>query len=118
MDWMALKEVVGGLALEKDALHVYAAFSVQAGAAAVFRKPLSKWHPWLAVLAAELANESFDLWFGEEPEVRPWQIAGATHDIINTMILPTALLLLCRFSPRLFNQEVRSEVAEPADSAA
>jgi hypothetical protein len=42
------------------------------------------------------------MWLGEEAHLKQWQFDGAKHDIINTMILPTALLLLCRYSPRLF----------------
>jgi hypothetical protein len=30
-----------------------------------------------------------------------WQVVSGTHDIINTMILPTVLLLLCRRAPHL-----------------
>ncbi len=31
-----------------------------------------------------------------------WQVVSAVHDIINAMILPTVLLMLCRHAPGLF----------------
>lgn len=33
----------------------------------------------------------------------PWQVVSGVHDIINTMILPTLLLVLCRRAPHLLN---------------
>jgi hypothetical protein len=102
MDWMGLKGLAEALTVQKDALHVYAGFLIQVAAALVFRKSLAHWLPWLAVLAAELANEAMDLRFGEEAQYQEWQWIGARHDLINTMVLPTLLLLLCRFAPALF----------------
>jgi hypothetical protein len=114
MDWMGMKGVAAQLSVEKDALHVYAAFVVQIAAAALFRKSLGHWLPWLAVLAVELANEALDMQFGEEAHVQHWQLIGARHDIVNTMILPTLLLLLCRFAPVLFRPAAPSPAADAA----
>ena len=58
--------------------------------------------PWLTVLLLELVNEGLDMWLGEEVQLKRWQLEGAVHDLVNTMILPTALLLLCRYAPGLF----------------
>jgi len=102
MNWVGLKGLAAELSVEKDALHVYAAFFIQILAASVFRRPLSSWLPWLCVLAILLSNEALDLWFERESHIQPWQLAGSRHDIVNTMLLPTALLLLCRFAPFLF----------------
>jgi len=102
MHWNVMKDLAAELLIAKDALHIYFAFVIQIAAALVFRKSLASFVPWLAVLAFELVNEGLDMWLGEEAHLKQWQFAGAQHDIINTMILPTALLLLCRFSPRLF----------------
>lgn len=103
MHWTMVKDLAAELFIAKDALHIYLAFGIQIAAAAVFRKPLSNPLPWLTVLAFELVNEGLDMWLGEEAHLKQWQFDGAKHDIINTMILPTALLLLCRFAPRLFS---------------
>ena len=101
MDWMGLKDLAADLTIAKDALHIYLAFVIQVSAAAVFRKSLSDGLPWLTVLLFELVNEGLDVWFGEELQLKQWQVAGAAHDLVNTMILPTALLLLCRYAPGL-----------------
>ena len=104
MDWMELKTSAEAVTVNMDALHVYAAFAIQVAAAALLRKSLAHWLPWLAVLGAELANEVMDIAFSAEPHVRGWQLASARHDILNTMVLPTLLLLLCRFAPSLFRR--------------
>ena len=121
MDWMGLKGVAEALTVHKDALHVYAALVVQIGAAALFRKTLAHWLPWLAVLGVELANEALDIRFGEEAHLQNWQLLGARHDVINTMVLPTLLLLLCRYAPALFGPAGRDpgvEADRPGDTPA
>ena len=107
MDWTGLKGLAADLSVEKDALHVYAAFIIQVGAAMLFRTSLARWLPWFTVLVVELANEGMDIWFGEEAHVQQWQLNGARHDIINTMVLPTLLLLLARYAPSLFGRRPR-----------
>jgi hypothetical protein len=108
-----MKGLAAQLSVAKDALHVYAAFLVQIGAAALLRKSLARWWPWLAVLVVELGNEFLDIQLGEEAHVQPWQLLGASHDIVNTMILPTLLLLLCRYAPHLFRT---ADAADAADA--
>ena len=103
MDWLSLKNEAARMLFEKDALHIYAALAIQVAAAKLSRRSLGHAIPWLWVLALELINEVFDLGRGMEPVVRPWQVVSAVHDIINTMILPTTLLLLCRRDPTLFD---------------
>ncbi len=102
MDWGGIKDLAHSLSVEKDALHVYAAFVIQVGACYALRRPLSSWLPWTAVLLAAVLNEVMDIWLGSEAQVQEWQLLGARHDILNTMVLPTLLLFLCRFSPSLF----------------
>ena len=102
MDWMAFKGFVADFTVSKDALHVYAAFTVQIAAAALLRRPVSSWVPWFVVLVAELSNEGLDMLLGEEAHIQTWQLIGARHDLVNTMILPTAIVLLSRYAPRLF----------------
>ena len=102
-----MKDLAADLSVAKDALHIYLAFVIQVSTAAIFRKSLSSWFPWLAVLAFELVNEGLDMWLGEELHIKRWQIDGAAHDLVNTMILPTALLMLCRYAPGLFKSRRR-----------
>ncbi len=114
MDWVDIKELASHLGVAKDALHIYLAFSIQVAAAALFRRPMSSWIPWACVLSAELLNEFLDVHYGEELQMQEWQVLGAKHDILNTMVLPTLLLLLCRYSPRLFQHGVAAQ-ADPAE---
>ena len=102
MEWLWFKQQVSELTVAKDALHVYGAFLVQVVAALLTRRTLASPIPWLAVLAAIIVNEALDLTFEKEPYIHQWQIDGVVHDLINTMILPTLLLLLARLAPGLF----------------
>ena len=102
MDWSSVEKELWRLLLEKDALHIYAAVLIQFAVAKLSRRSLGHLLPWFAVLGIELVNEWIDLLRGLEPELRPWQVVSAVHDIVNTMIMPTVLLLLCRRDPTLF----------------
>jgi hypothetical protein len=117
MDWNALKDEAARMLLEKDALHIYAALLIQLGAARAFRRSLGHSVPWLCVLAIELINEAVDLGRGGEPHLMPWQVVSGVHDIINTMILPTVLLMLSRRAPDLFAWPGRQPGAIPARKA-
>ncbi len=102
MEWNLLKDEAARMLFDKDALHIYAALVVQVGAAKLSRRSLGHFLPWLTVLGLELINELLDIMRGGEPRLMPWQVVSAVHDIINTMILPSVLLILCRRDPRLF----------------
>ncbi len=102
-DWIAFKNLLAAITVEKDALHIYASLLIQLAAAFLLRKPLSSLLPWIAVLVAALLNEAGDLILDEtEKQIQQWQISGALHDLANTMVLPTILLLLVRYAPNLF----------------
>jgi len=103
MNWYETKEwVEHALGLHMDALHIHAGVLGQLLAAAVLRRPLRSPIPWLAVLAALVANEIYDLTFEAWPgEQRQWQYAEGIKDAWNTMLLPTVLLLAARFAPGL-----------------
>lgn len=103
MEWNLLKDEAARLLFDKDALHIYAALVIQVAAAKLSRRSLGDLFPWLMVLGVGLINEYVDLIRGGEPRIMPWQIVGGIHDLINTMILPTVLLLLCRKAPALFD---------------
>ena len=90
-------EVATGLS--EDALHIFTALSIQIVVAAVSRRGIAHPLPWLGVLLAELVNEWLDL-----RAVRPldaWEVQAALHDVWNTMLLPTMLLLVGRYAPGL-----------------
>ena len=103
MDWMGLKGLGSELGLAKDALHIYGAVAIQILSALLLRRSLAHWLPWFAVLLVALLIEGGDMWFGEEAHVQQWQIDGAKHDMLNTMVLPTVLLVLARYAPSLFS---------------
>lgn len=119
MDWQQIKEVIAlWTNLERDALHIYAALLVQVASAWVLRRRLAHWLPWTCVLALAVANELLDM-KGDEL-VEQWELDAGLHDLWNTMLLPTLLLLLARFAPRLFAPEepVAAPEALPAKAEA
>ena len=104
MDWGEVKIWLDQTPVSKDALHIYAALFVQVATAFVSRRTLGSFLPWSAVLIADLINEGLDMFLGEEDRIQPWQVAGALHDLGNTLAVPTILLLLVRYVPSLFEQ--------------
>ncbi len=100
MDSEAIKAAIAAWTdLERDALHIYVAFLIQLGAAALLRRTLASPWPWLVVLAFALANEWLDM--SRDRLIEAWEKDAALHDLWNTMLLPTVLLLVVRFAPRL-----------------
>ncbi len=115
LDWQQIKEAIAYYTdLERDALHIYAALLVQVGGALVLRRRLSHWMPWAAVLLFAVGNEWLDTYGDDRAE--PWELDAALHDLWNTMLLPTLLLLLARFAPKLF--VAPAPVEEPVREAA
>jgi hypothetical protein len=92
--------LVGGTGLAKDALHVHVGLIVFLGSALLLRWPLRSWKPWAAALAAALAGEAWDIFDRWHAGLRAVPM-GHWHDIWNTMLWPSALLLLARYT-RLF----------------
>lgn len=86
------------LHLEKDALHIYVALLVYFGACLLFRWRAGQWKPWLCVLAVALAGEAWDLAdsvrYGTPPD-----LGASPKDLWNTMLVPTVLMALARYSP-------------------
>ena len=118
MDWLGIKVELARMLFEKDALHIYAALVIQIVAAKLSRRSLGHVMPWLTVFGLELVNEGLDLIRGGEPRLMPWQVVSGVHDIINTMILPTVLLVLCRRAPSLFAwRNVKTELEPRNDEA-
>ena len=103
MDSEVIKAAVAAwTGLERDALHVYAAVIIQLGSAAILRQTVASPWPWLIVLVFALANEYLDM--RNDNLVEDWEKAAALHDLWNTMLLPTLLLLVARFAPGLMRK--------------
>lgn len=88
--------------LDKDALHIHGAILLYLLITVALRRPGIG--AWLAILSLELANELLDLQEQYRPGIQSswtdafalgWREAG--KDIWNTMIWPTAFLLLGRY---------------------
>lgn len=98
MTWYDVKDLIGAYTgLERDALHVHAALCLYLIAMGVFRQSRRSRIPWLVVLSAELGNELYDAWYnwGEDPA---WIWASAVKDLWNTMLWPTVLLFVGRYT--------------------
>ena len=89
-----LSDVLG---LSPDALHVHVSVMIMLIAAIFWRRRIDHALPWLTVLIAELANESLDL---SAPGNGENTIGASVHDLLNTMFLPTVILLCLRFTRR------------------
>ncbi len=87
-----LMEHVG---LAKDALHIYVALIVFFGSCLLFGWKAGQWKPWIAVLAAALIGEAWDL---RDSIVYGTRIYPAENwkDIWNTLAVPTILMLAAR----------------------
>ncbi|GAA4010193.1 hypothetical protein [Sphingomonas humi] len=105
--WYQVKELVRhATGWPMDTLHVMAGVLLQLLAATLLRTSLaSKW-PWLLVLALELANEAYDLWFERWPS---WgmQYGESLRDLIGTMLLPTLLWWVARTWPKRLSGRAR-----------
>jgi len=98
-DWLQFKsQIVAAIGLDRDALHIYASVLIQFAVAAVARRSLGDWLPWLAVLAAACVNEVLDVRVELWPDAY-MQAGKAVHDIVNSMLLPTVLLAAVRWFP-------------------
>lgn len=100
MNWTEIKDSIeAATGLGRDALHIYAALLIQVAAAAFLRRRLADWLPWLIVLGFVAANEYLDAY--SDGLLEQWEMSAGLHDLWNTMLVPTTLLLLARFAPGL-----------------
>jgi hypothetical protein len=89
------------IAINHDALHVIVGVLLWVALGLVVRRPLSSWYPWLWLLAFILWNETVDLWVERWPN--PGQQYGeGAKDVLLTILLPAALMLVVRWRPGLF----------------
>ena len=83
--------------LEKDALHIHVALLLYVLALWIFRQTRRSRFPWIAVFLIEMANEGHDLIINW-PEGPHWAISESAKDLWNTMLWPTVLLLVGRYT--------------------
>jgi len=97
--------------LERDALHIHGALLLYLLAMAVFGQNRRSRFPWLFVLGVEIANEAYDLIFqyqGGEP--LRWD--GSLKDLWNTMLWPTVLLFVGRYTTLFQHRTRRNRVSD------
>ena len=115
MLWVALKDgIVFYTGLERDAVHVHAALLLYIAAMVVFRRNRRSLVPWLVVMALALANEAVDFLFNLDMGSKE-AFSRVVKDLWNTMLWPTVLLVLGRYTD--WFQERPARPAEP-DAAA
>ena len=104
MSWVELKDALElTTGLSEDALHIYAALLIQVAAAFLTRRSLAHPLPWATVLGLALVNEWADIWNDAIHE--QWETRATVHDVVNTMVLPTLLLLLARVAPPILRRD-------------
>lgn len=91
------------VAVSNDALHMTIGVLAVFVVAALVRKPLSHWLPWMAVLFAVVINEAVDFWVGTWPNA-PRQFGESVKDVALTMLLPTLIFLTSRYAPGLYGR--------------
>lgn len=97
-EWIALKsQIVAGVGLDRDALHILAGLIGLFAVAALTRRPIAGPLPWLALLVVELLNEAISGL--ADGRIEGWEIAGSRHDLWVVMAAPTALMLIARYAP-------------------
>lgn len=79
--------------LGKDALHVYIGLIVFFGSAVLFRWSLHGWRPLIAVTAAALAGEIWDI-IDRANDGVVQNFPANWHDIWNTLFWPVAIATL------------------------
>lgn len=96
--WYRFKQpIVDSLGISRDALHVHLGLFVFLLVAIASRSSSKRfWYAWLAVLAAETANELLDFhdWYRWTGSFN-WR--ETVRDYAHTMLWPSVLLALLRF---------------------
>jgi len=91
-----------GLGLSRDVLHVLLGVGVQFTLVVLLRSWTGAVLPWLLLLLGAAANEAYDLSREVWPAgYRLQQWFETLKDLITTMAVPTLLLVVSRYAPRL-----------------
>lgn len=108
--------IVAYSGLEKDALHVHGALLLYILAMVALRQTRRSRFPWLVVLAVELLNELADLHWQHRNDIGlRWD--EALKDLWNTMLWPTVLLFIGRYTDLFQHRSRHSSRADGATSA-
>lgn len=97
-----------------DALHVIAGAVIFIACALLFRRPVSDVRVWAALLCLNFLNEFVDLWAERWPDP-PRQYGQGMKDLLLTMVVPTILVLVSRFTPTIFSRSGPSSPEEVPD---
>jgi hypothetical protein len=110
MWYVELKEFIAQYSgLERDALHIHGALLLYILAMFALRQTRRSRFPWLFVLAVELANEAFDLRHQYRTQgVGYWD--ESAKDLWNTMLWPTVLLFVGRYTSLFQHRSRRPSV--------
>ena len=102
--------------LAKDALHIYVALAIFLGSCLVFGWKTHQWRPWLLSLFAAIMGEVWDIQgnLDKAQELRLW---GNWHDLWNTMLVPTVLMILSRYSTIFTGPVVTRPTGESSDQS-
>ena len=98
MDYSTFKNLlVDYVGLEKDAVHIHVALLLYILALWLFRQSRRSRFPWLFVFAIQSANEIHDLIYNW-PDGPAWALSESAKDMWNTMLWPTVLLVVGRYT--------------------
>jgi hypothetical protein len=87
--------VLAAINLSKDALHIHVGLLVYLTAIAMTRRPVGSLLPWSAVLITALMGETFDM-RDDVATLGQWRWVDSAHDVVNTVLWPTILLMLAK----------------------
>jgi hypothetical protein len=89
--------------LSRDAIHVYIGLFVFFFVALVSRRPIKSLTPWLAVVFVACALEIPDA-IDDVHAFGYWRLAASGHDIVNTLLWPSVMVVLAKFTPAIFTR--------------
>lgn len=117
MDYTGLKDLIEHYSgLERDALHIHLALLIYILVAVLFRRSRHSLVPWLAVFGVALANEAHDLWL-DQSGGPAWMMGESLKDLWNTMMWPTVLMLVGRYTSWSLWQTKQPRAADDAADA-
>ena len=101
-EWISLKESIAvWTGLDSDGLHILASLLLFILAAILWRKPMSNIRPWLTVLVLEFVNETVTGF--ADGILEKSEVSGSLPDIFVVMAVPTVLMLLGHYFPKLIS---------------
>lgn len=111
MWWLDLKtNLTDAIGLSRDALHLLTGVGVQTLLVLVFRSWFGAFWPLVPIALLGLGNEWLDLteevWPGDDRALQWWESA---KDMVMTLLLPVAIVMLARMAPERFNRPAPSE---------